>query len=67
MLGKPKYHYGDTVKFVISDEIKIGTIEIIDAFGTFFQSDEPSYDVMVKEENCLYKHIRESYIENENS
>lgn len=51
------------VKFKIDDQIKIGTIEIIDAYGTFFQTEEPSYDVMVKVENCLYKHIRESFIE----
>lgn len=63
MLGKPKYNYGDIVKFKISDQIKIGTIEIIDAYGTFFQKEVPSYDVMVKDENCLYKHIRESFIE----
>jgi hypothetical protein len=63
MLGKSKYNYGDTVKFIINGGIKIGTIEIIDAYGTFFQREEPSYDVMVKEENCLYKHIRESFIE----
>ena len=63
MIGKPKYAYQEVVKFVIGDEIKVGTVEIIDAYGTFFQSEEPSYDVLVKEENCLYKHIRESNID----
>jgi hypothetical protein len=63
MLGKPKYNYGDMVKFTIDDQIKIGIIEIIDAYGTFFQTEEPSYDVLVKVENCLYKHVRESFIE----
>ena len=67
MIGKPKYAYQESVKFVIEDEIKVGTVEIIDAYGTFFQSEEPSYDVLVKEENCLYKHIRESNIDNINS
>lgn len=67
MIGKPKYTYQETVKFVIGDDIKVGTIEIIDAYGTFFQSDEPSYDVLVREENCLFKHIRESHIDNINS
>jgi hypothetical protein len=63
MVGKPKYNYGDIVKFTIDDEIKTGSVEIIDAYGTFFQTEEPSYDVKVKDENCLYKHIRESFIE----
>ena len=63
MIGKPKYAYQETVKFVIGGDIKVGTVEIIDAYGTFFQSEEPSYDVLVKEENCLYKHIRESNID----
>ena len=63
MIGKPKYVDREVVKFVIEDEIKVGTVEIIDAYGTFFQSEEPSYDVLVKEENCLYKYIRESNIE----
>ena len=63
MIGKPKYVDQEVVKFVIEDEIKVGTVDIIDAYGTCFQSEEPSYDVLVKEENCLYKHIRESYID----
>lgn len=67
MLGKPKYHYGDVVTFKISDQIKTGLIKIVDAYGTFSQTEEPSYDVMIKEDNCLYKHIRESNIEIGNS
>lgn len=34
-------------------------IQIVDAYGTIEQEDEPSYDICVEEENCLYKHIRE--------
>lgn len=37
-------------------------IQIVDAYGTFEQDDEPSYDICVEEENCLYKHIRETAI-----
>lgn len=37
-------------------------IEIIDAFGTFEDNSDVSYDIMVAEENCLYKHIREDFI-----
>ena len=45
MLGKPKYKYGDTVKFKVTEELyKVGTIEIVDSLGTFDQKKEPSYD-----------------------
>jgi len=63
MLGKPKFNYGDTVKFKFDDETKVGTIEIIDAYGTFFYKEDVSYDIMVKEENTLYKHIHEKFVE----
>jgi len=73
MLGKPKYKYDDIVEFQILDknDKKItlkGTIYIIDAYGTFWQNEEVSYDIMVPAEeshigtDCLYKHIRESQI-----
>lgn len=63
MLSKPKYNYGDIVRFKNNGEIKFGKIEIIDSNGTYFQKEEPSYDIMVNDEQCLYKHIRESFIE----
>lgn len=63
MLGKPKYKYGDLVQFQVDNNIKIGVVKIIDAYGTFFQIEESSYDLEVQKENCLYKHIRESRIE----
>lgn len=64
MLGKPKFIYGDKVKFLCEREAKIGIIQIVDAYGTFFQNMEPSYDIMVGvgEKRCLYKHINESLI-----
>lgn len=62
MIGNPKYEYHEVVKFEFGNEIKVGTIEIIDAYGTFGQSEQPSYDLMVKDENCFYKHILESNI-----
>lgn len=64
MLLKAKYNYGDMVKFKNNDEIKFGKIEVVDSNVTFFQQEEPSYDIMVSEEQCLYKHIKESFIEN---
>lgn len=72
MIGKPKYKYGDIVTFEIldNDDKKYrvtGYIYIVDAYGTFEQNEEPSYDIMVERSHldntpCLYKHIRESYI-----
>ena len=70
MLGKPKYTYGDKVKFDINYEGKTylleGAVNIIDAYGTFEQNEEVSYDIIVENGDfpsdypCLFKHIRES-------
>ena len=68
MLGKPKFEYGQKVRFTITDQNgnsieKIGTIEIIDRYGTFFDTSDVSYDILVEDENCLYKHITERIVE----
>lgn len=51
MRGSPKYNYGDLVKFKIKREDKeyelVGKIEIIDKYGTFGDSSDVSYDIMV--------------------
>ena len=64
MLGQPKYKYGDLVKFCFDDGKKqiahYGKIEIIDAYGTFGQSKEVSYDIMGIDERVLFKHVVES-------
>ena len=44
-----------------------GKIEVVDSYGTFEQSDEPSYDIGLDyfepvKAHCLMKHIRESEI-----
>ena len=63
VLGKPKYSHSDTVEFTWGEDcIKTGQIHVVDAYGTFEQSAEPSYDVLVEDDNCLYKHICESNI-----
>ena len=62
MIGKPKYKEGDVVTFQLGSLKKTGTIEIIDAFGTFEDNSDVSYDIMVTEENIFYKHIREDFI-----
>lgn len=63
MLGKTKYKRNDKVSFEINGIVKQGYVYVVDAYGTFFQKDEPSYDVMVEEDNCLYKHIPESQVQ----
>lgn len=66
ILGRPLYMRGETVRFLWNDsEEKHGTVEIVDSYGTFEQSEEPSYDVHVTDENgrtALYKHVRQSWI-----
>lgn len=57
-----KIKRNDMVVFKIGDDEKCGMIQIVDAYGTFEQEDEPSYDICVEEENCIYKHIRETDI-----
>ncbi len=62
MLGLPKYKYNDLVNFMVNGEIKQGNVYTVDAYGTFLQTEEPSYDIMVRDKkgSCLYKHISES-------
>ena len=62
MLGRPKYTYEDVVKFKISGREIVGKVYIVDAYGTFDQDSQPSYDIIVDEENFLYKHIPESCV-----
>lgn len=62
ILGKPRYRIGDIVSFTARDGIKEGKVLIVDAYGTFDQNDEPSYDILVESENCLYKHVIESEV-----
>ena len=62
-LGDPKYNRGDIVRIFNKHGVPVtGTVDVVDAFGTSEQRDEPSYDIEVKEENCLYKHILESQV-----
>lgn len=63
MLGKPKFNYGDVVKFKLGDDIKEGIVYIIDKYGTFEDDSDVSYDIFVKSENCLYKHVTERIVE----
>lgn len=62
MLGKPKYKVGDTVKFIFGNELKTGSVFVVDKYGTFDNSTDVSYDILVEDENVLYKHIQEKYV-----
>ena len=64
MLGQPKYERYDIVRFNFCGEVKEGYIYIVDAFGTFEQEEEPSYDILIVggSNQGLYKHVRESRV-----
>lgn len=63
MRGHPKFKERDIVKFkFLKDQEKIGIIYIVDAWGTFFDNSDVSYDIYVEEENTLYKHFSEPHI-----
>lgn len=65
-MDEVKYKKGDIVLFRYGQKIKNGTIVIVDAQGTFFQQEEPSYDIEVTndllDQNGLHKHIQQSWI-----
>lgn len=65
MRGKPKFKYGDKVKFKMDGENTIGEVYIIDAYGTFADDSDVSYDIFVSEgkyANFLIKHVREGFV-----
>ena len=68
MKGKPKFKIGDEVKFTLEGEGTFhGKVYIVDAYGTWDDPSDASYDIMVKEygpkkEECLFKHITESLV-----
>ena len=62
MLGRPKYDYGDKVSFVSNGREIEGVVYIIDAYGNFSNDKDVSYDILVEDENTLYKHIMEKLL-----
>lgn len=61
-MDKAKFKKGDQVRFVCFGKEIRGKVGIVDEMGTFFQTEEPSYDIWVNNENggrCLYKHVRQ--------
>lgn len=62
MIGKPKFKYGDVVEFMYNNEKIVGTVEIIDKYGTYFDKTNVSYDIMCdnyKGQPMFFKHVRE--------
>ncbi|OHX31107.1 hypothetical protein [Bacillus mycoides] len=53
-----KFQVGEKVSFKFGNKMLVGTIDIRD-FGGSIEHDYHSYDILVKEENMLYKHIPE--------
>lgn len=76
MIGKPKYNCKDIVKFKLQDKEYVGEVWIVDKYGTWDDSSDVSYDILVedafkegdehykpgKDNSCLFKHINESLI-----
>lgn len=62
MIGHPKFKIDEKVKFDFYGQEKVGTVYIVDKFGTFEDNTDVSYDILVEEENILYKHFNEKYI-----
>lgn len=59
MKGKPQFKVGNKVRFFVQDTMYTGYVYIVDAYGTFDYPDDVSYDIMLEDERCLYKHIPE--------
>lgn len=67
MKGKPKYSIGDKVQFTLEEGTFYGEVYIVDAYGTWDDPNDVSYDILVnnwgpKKEECLFKHITESLV-----
>lgn len=55
----PKFVKGQKVRFTVNGTNKTGVIKTVD---TYFQYADITYDIYVKKEPCLYKHVPESSI-----
>lgn len=71
MLGNPKYALGEEVAFNLInrngvDCTYIGTVAIIDRYGTFEDNTDVSYDILVKDADggngILFKHVNEKSV-----
>lgn len=70
MIGKPRFKYGDVVEFMYNNEKIVGTVEIIDSYGTYFDKSNVSYDIMCdnyKGKPMFFKHVREDGVKKHES
>ena len=58
----PTYKVGDEITFFCVNTQKKGVVMIVDAHGTFDNPGIPSYDILVEEENMLFKHVSNEMI-----
>lgn len=63
-MKKPKYKIDDRVTFTLGDRVLTGTVAIVDAYGTFENPNEVSYDIIAVWEgrDTLFKHIGEHLV-----
>lgn len=59
IMAEPKFKVGDKVKFILDGETIVGEVAIVDRYGTFMQTEEPSYDILAvwNGEKTLIKHV----------
>lgn len=61
-ISNPSCKVGDEITFFCGSTQKKGVVLIVDAHGTFENPGIPSYDILVEEENILYKHVSNDLI-----
>lgn len=61
-IRQPKYILNQHVNFEYNQHNYTGIIVHVDSQGTYFQKEEPSYDIIDESTGILRKHIRESSI-----
>ena len=67
MYGKPKFKYGEVVRFPFEDIKVEGKIGKVDAYGYELMHDQPYYDIWVSKrgdpDRTYVKHVPENQIE----
>lgn len=56
-ISNPNWKVGDEITFFCGNTQKKGVVLIVDSNGTFENPGIPSYDILVEEENMLYKYV----------
>ena len=67
LYGKPKFKYGEVVRFPLEDIKVEGKIGKVDAYGYEYAHDQPYYDIWVGKKDApnrtYVKHVPENQIE----